>query len=389
MGDEKKRKLCLVITARTSYTKFKPVLAALSERDDVRVSVVCAGSAVLDRFGRVDSAIENDGFEVTDRIHCLIDTELPLGMAKSTGLLVNDCAGVFARLQPDIVAVMADRYEVLGPSIAAAYQNIPLAHIQGGETTGNIDQKVRHAITKLADLHFPATKRAAELLLRFDAHPDYIFTTGCPSIDIAAKVKSKKQLSVDVFERQCGVGPKMNLSRGYIIVMQHPVTNAFASSRKQVEETLEAVVRNNIPTFWFWPNADAGHEGLSKALRVFRENQKTKNVYFIKNLPPEDFLELAYFSRGLVGNSSVAIRECSFLGVPAVNIGNRQEHRERGPNVIDVAPDSEEIYQGIMQLNGRVAGSNLYGDGSAGRKIANVLATIDLSFCKPQHHTLK
>lgn len=377
------RKICVVVTARTSYTKFKPVLESLRIRGDTHIQVVCAASAVLERFGQLDALIEADGFEVVDRIHCLLESELPLGMAKSTSMLLNDCSAAFARLRPDVVAVMADRFEILAPSIAAAYQNIPLAHVQGGESTGNIDQKVRHATTKLADLHFPATERAAAMLRKLEAHPERIFLTGCPSLDIAAPIKQKKQLSFDVFKQQLGVGPRLNISTGYLIVLQHPVTNEFASSRQQVEETLHAVERSGIPAFWFWPNADAGHGGLSKALRVYRENRQPDNIYFIKNLPPAQFLELVYFSRGVVGNSSVAIRECSFLGVPAVNIGNRQVDRERGPNVIDVPPDCGAIELAVRQLKGRVAGSNLYGNGDAGRRIAEILATIDLSFYRP------
>ena len=375
------RKICVVVTARTSYTKFKPVLAALKHRSEVQTQVICAASAVLEKFGRIDKAIEQDGFDVVDRIHCLLDSELPLGMAKSTSLLLNDCAAAFARLRPDVVVVMADRFEILAPSIAASYQNIPLAHIQGGETTGNIDQKVRHAATKLADLHFPATEQAANMLRTLGAHPERIFLTGCPSIDIALPVTRKDRIGFDLFDMQLGVGPRMDISNGYLVVMQHPVTNEYACSRDQATETLAAVERSGIPTFWFWPNADAGHEGLSKALRVFRENRQPDNLYFIKNLPPEQFLELAYFSRGLVGNSSVAIRECSFLGVPAVNIGSRQNGRERAPNIVDVAVDREAIYQAIrLHLQGRVTGSQIYGSGYAGEQIAEVLATTDLSF---------
>jgi UDP-N-acetylglucosamine 2-epimerase len=187
-----------------------------------------------------------------------------------------------------------------------------------------------------------------------------------------------------VFGAQLGVGPVMDLSKGYLIVMQHPVTSEFGASRDHATETLAAIESAGIPTFWFWPNADAGHEGFSKALRVFRENRHPANIYFIKNLPPEQFLELAYFSRGLVGNSSVAIRECSFLGVPAVNIGNRQDQRERGPNVVDVPPQREPIHAAILRhLNGRVASSGIYGNGDAGTKIANILATTDLGFYRP------
>lgn len=375
------RTICAVITARTSYTKFKPVLSALRERGDVTVQVICAASAVLERFGHVDRLIEADGFEVVERIHCLIDSELPLGMAKSTSLLLNDCAAAFSRLKPDIVVVMADRFEILAPSIAASYQNIPLAHIQGGETSGNIDQKVRHAATKLADLHFPATASAAQLLHQFAADPDRIFHTGCPSIDIALAVTRRKKLTIDVVDLQLGVGPSIDLSKGYIIVMQHPVTNEYDASRQQAAETLAAVERSQRPALWFWPNADAGHEAFSKALRVARENRHPANIYFIKNLPPEQFLELAYFSDGIVGNSSVAIRECSFLGVPAINIGSRQHGRERGPNVIDVPPDRDSILHAIgSHLKGRMKSSEIYGTGTAGKRIADILATVDLTF---------
>jgi len=376
------RKICLVITARSSYTKFKPVLSALKCRAGVQTQIICAASAVNDKFGRIDRIIEQDGFDVVVSIHSLIDSELPLGMAKSTSLLLNDCAGVFARLRPDIVVVMADRFEILAPAIAASYQNIALAHIQGGETTGNIDQKVRHAVTKLADLHFPATDRAAMMLRKLGACPERIFLTGCPSIDIALPITQKQKLSFDVFEMQLGVGPRMDISNGYLVVMQHPVTNEYEFSRDQVTETLAAVRRSGIPAFWFWPNADAGHESLSKALRVFRENHDSDNVYFIKNLPPEKFLELTYFSRGLVGNSSVAIRECSFLGIPAVNIGSRQRGRERGLNVVDVATiDRNAIYKAISShLQGRVESSKTYGTGRAGEQIAEALSSADLSF---------
>jgi UDP-hydrolysing UDP-N-acetyl-D-glucosamine 2-epimerase len=374
------RRICVVITARTSYTKFKPVLAALKDRSDVELQVICAASAVLEKFGQVDRAIEADGFNVTDRIYCLIEGELPLGMAKSASALLSDCAAAFFRLKPDLVVVMADRYEVLAVAVAASYQNIPVAHIQGGETTGNIDQKVRHAITKLADLHFPATAVASDLLRQLGARPDRIFLTGCPSIDVARTVTTKRKLTVDIFGRRIGVGPDLDLSNGYLLVLQHPVTNEYDHSRDHAWETLEAVDRAGLPTLWFWPNADAGHESLSKTLRTFRETRDSNTIHFIKNLPPEEFLELAYFSKGIVGNSSVAIRECSFLGVPAVNIGTRQHGRERGPNVLDVDPDRTQIYNAIKShLNGRMSPSHIYGDGDAGERIAEILAAVDLS----------
>src|SRR5438874_2713018 len=152
------RRVTVVLTARTSYTKIKPILVALSGDSRVQLDVVCAASALLDRYGRVERTVEKDGFRISERIHMVLEAETLLTSAKSTGMGVIEFAGAFDRLRPDVVLLMADRYEVLAPAIAATYQNIPLAHVQGGEVSGNIDEKVRHAITKLSDVHFASTE---------------------------------------------------------------------------------------------------------------------------------------------------------------------------------------------------------------------------------------
>ena len=371
------RKICGVLTARTSYTKIKPILKALALDARGDLQIVCAASAVLERYGNVDEAVESDGFRISERIFMLLEDTHLSNTVKSTGMGLIEFAGVFERLKPDIVLVMADRYEVIAPAIAASYQNIPLAHVQGGEVSGNIDDKVRNAITKLADYHFPATEKARETIINMGSSPDKVFLTGCPAMDLAKEVIENPLLEFDVYGKYGGVGPEPNLTQRFIVVMQHPVTNEYSDATHQAVETLEAVSEFGCSVLWFWPNSDAGSDETSKAIRTFRELRNPANIHFFKNMEPEDFLRLLYASDGIVGNSSVAVRECSFLGVPAVDIGSRQQNRERGPNIVHATYDRSAIRDAICNhLNGHVKRSSLYGQGLAGQKIASILASI-------------
>jgi UDP-hydrolysing UDP-N-acetyl-D-glucosamine 2-epimerase len=278
---------------------------------------------------------------------------------------------LFENLSPDVVLTVADRYETMATAVTAAYLNIPVAHVQGGEVSGSIDERVRHAVTRLSDLHFVSNAQAERRVLRMGEHPDRVFITGCPSIDLAASVQNRA-LSFDPFAKYLGVGSVFDMSHGYLIVMQHPVTTEYEDTRSQIEQTLAVVHELGIPTLWFWPNVDAGSDGISKGIRVYRETHRPKHIHFFKNAAPTDFLEMLNHCSCIVGNSSVAIREASFLGVPAVNIGNRQRGRERGPNVVDVGHDRHEIRKAIeaQVTHGRHHGVPLYGDGTAGQQIA-------------------
>jgi UDP-hydrolysing UDP-N-acetyl-D-glucosamine 2-epimerase len=259
-----------------------------------------------------------------------------------------------------------------------------VAHVQGGEVTGSIDEKVRHAVTKLSNLHFVSTDYAAERVIRMGEDPDTVFVTGCPSIDLAASILDHPELDFNPLQKYGGVGDFFDISQGYLVVMQHPVTTEHELAYQQVTETLFAVQRLGLPTFWFWPNVDAGADGTSKGIRVFREQNDDTNFHFFRNMSPEDFLRLAYNSLAVVGNSSVGIRECSFLGVPVVNIGSRQAGRERGPNVVDVDHDRDAIYQAIKAQidHGRYESDPIYGDGRAGDRIADLLAHVPLKVDK-------
>src|SRR5690606_18423858 len=292
--------------------------------------------------------------------------------AKTTGLGILELASVFERLSPDAVVTVADRFETMSTAIAASYMNIPLIHVQGGEVTGNIDEKVRHAITKLADLHLVATDGARQRVIKLGELPENVINTGCPSIDIAKEVVNINKLDFDPFKKYGGVGEMIDFHDKYLVVMQHPVTTEYQQSRQHVEETLHAIYELGLPTFWFWPNVDAGADGTSKGLRAFREKYKSNHIHFFKNMEPLDFLKLLFHSKCLIGNSSVGIRECVYLGVPVVNIGTRQSGRERGGNVLDVGYDKFEIKDAIDKhlVHGRYTADFLYGNGLSGIEIA-------------------
>jgi UDP-hydrolysing UDP-N-acetyl-D-glucosamine 2-epimerase len=374
------RNICVVITARPSYSRIKTALVAMREHSGIRLQLVVAASALLDRYGAIVRQIKQDGFELASSVFNVLEGENLVTMAKTTGLGLMELATVFDNLRPDMVVSVADRYETIATAIAASYMNIPVVHIQGGEVTGSIDEKVRHAVTKLSNLHCVSTELAAERVRRMGESPDSVHVTGCPSIDQAFEVAENPAIDFDLLTRYGGVGAPIDTRSDYIVVMQHPVTTEYDRAREDATETLMAVRELGMPTAWFWPNPDAGSDGTSNAIRSFRELHSPRGFHFFKNIAPLDFLRLIYSCRVLVGNSSVGIRESSFLGVPVVNIGSRQLGRERGPNVVDVDHDRGEILRAMRGHidHGRYPSVSLYGDGKAGQRIADLLATVEV-----------
>lgn len=383
-ADSTKRKVCVVVTARPSYSRVKTALDAIKAHPDLELQIIAAASALLHRYGNVADQIVEDGFQINEKVFMVLEGENPTSMAKTTGMGILELATTFLNLRPDIVVSIADRYETIGTAIAGSYMNIPVAHIQGGEVTGSIDEKVRHAITKLADIHLVASADAEERVKRLGETPSKIYNTGCPSIDLAKQILESPSLNFDPIERYKGVGPDLDIGNGYVVVMQHPVTTEYGQSREHVEMTLAAASQLGLPVLWFWPNVDAGADGTSSGLRHFREMGLADSFHFFKNMAPQDFLRLLYNSRCLIGNSSVGIRECAFLGVPVVNIGTRQGGRARGANVIDVGYNQDEIFNAIRKQceNGRYPSDPIYGNGTAGEQIADVLSQCGLGIEK-------
>jgi UDP-hydrolysing UDP-N-acetyl-D-glucosamine 2-epimerase len=373
------RKICVVVTARASYSRIRSAMHAIRAHPELELQLVVAASALLKRYGSASTVIEQEGFEIDRRVYMVLEGENLVTSAKSVGLGLAEMATTLDDLQPDIVITIADRYETMATAVAASFMHIPLAHVQGGEITGSIDEKVRHAVTKLADYHLVASEQAAARVIRMGEDKERVFVTGCPSIDLALEFAREPVGLEGLFKG--GVGARLDLAEPFIVVMQHPVTTEYERARHDVEETLEAILECEIPTLWFWPNVDAGSDGTSGGIRAFRERHALPHVHFFKNLPPETFLRVLVRSCGIVGNSSVAIRECEALGVPAVNIGNRQSGRDRGANVVDVDYDKSAIAAAVRRLVPRqqIPSQGIYGDGKAGPRIAEVLARVPLS----------
>jgi UDP-hydrolysing UDP-N-acetyl-D-glucosamine 2-epimerase len=377
-----KRKICVVVNSRANYGRIKSAMRAMRAHPGCELQVIVGASALLHRFGHVDRVMAGDGFTPNATIYSIVEGENPVTMAKSTGLAIMELATQFENLKPDVVLTVADRFETMATAVAASYMNIPLAHTQGGEVTGSIDESVRHAITKLAHIHFPATARAAENVIRMGEDPAAVHHVGCPAIDAVAELDLA--LPPDTFRRHAGVGVTLDPARPYLLVLQHPVTTEYGRGLAQINETIRAVAGLGMQTAWLWPNVDAGSDDVAKGLRVYRESGGAGPVHFFINFSVEDYARVLGNAACIVGNSSSALREGAFLGTPAVNVGTRQQGRERGPNVVDAGYDAREIRAAIeAQLaHGRYERSPLFGDGHAGERIADILATAEINIQK-------
>lgn len=373
-----RRKVCVAVHSRANYGRIKSVMQAIRGNPNLELQIIVGASGVLQRFGAVVNVLREDGFEPNATVYTILEGETPTTMAKSTGMAILELATQFENLKPEVVITVADRFETIATAIAASYMNIPVAHTQGGEVTGSIDESVRHAVTKLSHIHFPATERAREFIIRMGEDPATVHFTGCPSIDAIADIDFSAKL--DVFSRYRGVGPELNPDQPYIVVLQHPVTTEYGHGLEQINETLSAVHRLGMQTAWLWPNVDAGSDDVSKGIRRFREKHHSAKIHFYINFSVEDYARLINGAACLVGNSSSALREGVFLGVPAVNIGTRQSGREHGPNVMHVGYDNTDIEAAIRKqiAHGRYERSTMFGDGKAGQRIADVLAETEL-----------
>ncbi|MCE7068076.1 UDP-N-acetylglucosamine 2-epimerase [Dyadobacter sp. CY326] len=377
------RKICVVVTVRASYSRIKTLLLAIKTHPNLTLQLVVTGSILLEKYGCLLNQIKQDGFDNIIKVSNLLENENATAAAKTTGLGIIELASIFENIQPDIVVTIADRYETISAAVAASFMNIPLAHVQGGEVTGNIDEKVRHAVSKLADYHFVATDTARQRLIRMGELPDHVWHTGCPSIDLAFQIKNNRPMQFDYENCQSVLGKPGKTGR-YLVVMHHPVTTENNAIRHQTDTLLQVIDALRLPTFWFTPNPDYGSSGVSERIKAFKMTNKNLMIYFLRNLNPELFLKLVKGCACLIGNSSTGIREGSFLGTPVVNIGNRQRGRERAANVLDVVHEPEAIMNAIQkQLDyGPYSGVCLYGTGNAGNKIADILANVELSIDK-------
>jgi UDP-hydrolysing UDP-N-acetyl-D-glucosamine 2-epimerase len=379
------KKVLVAIGSRANYASIKSVMLAVKEHPSLELQVVCFSSAVVGRFGKVSKQMSLDGLRPDFEVNTLIEGDSLQSMAESTGLALSRLPSVFSTLEPDVVITVGDRYETMATAVTAAYMNIPLAHTMGGEVTGSIDESIRHAITKFAHIHFPSTSLAAENIRKMGENPESIYLTGCPRIDIARVAQQAGSDGLDNLCDEFGVGQRIDFGKPFLLVSQHPVTTEHQRAQYQMTETLRAVKEIDLPTIVLWPNSDAGSGAMSQQIRKWRENVTTEKIHFFTNLPVEKYLQLMNLTSCLIGNSSSGLREGAFLGTPVVNIGNRQVGREHVENVLEASHEADFITNLVSKQldHGKYPSSELYGNGFAGLKIAQVLANIqDLNIQK-------
>jgi UDP-hydrolysing UDP-N-acetyl-D-glucosamine 2-epimerase len=378
MTINKKIKIITILADRANYGRLKPVLELLRDDDDIELYLICTGTMVLDKFGRAVNIVKDDGFQVDDEIYIELEGAVPGTMSRSIGLGVIQLSSVYERIKPDFALLIGDRYEALSAAIAAVYQNFCLIHIQGGEVTGSIDESTRHAITKLAHYHFPSTKRAGEYITRMGEGSETVFPFGCPSVDVVTNSSSTVNNSLFKKSSLTGVGRDIDLTKEYLLVLFHPVTTEYLDSERQMEELLIALKASKKQIIIIWPNIDAGSDGISQAIRRFRENNYQVPLHAYKNFEPQEYILLLKNTSCAVGNSSSFIRDASFFGTPVVLVGSRQDGREWCDSVKRVEPEHDDILKAInFQVHhGRYSESDIYGHPGASRLIVNKIKEL-------------
>jgi len=376
LSPETRRKVCVVLVDRANYGRLKPVMQAIADHPDLQLQVLAAGTMVLERFDQPVRVVREDGFPVDGEIYIELEGSTPATMAKSVGFGMVEFASEFQRLKPDLVLLIGDRYEALAAAVAAAYMNLCMVHLQGGEVSGSIDESARHAITKFAHFHYPSTRRSADYLLRMGERPETILGVGCPSSDIARQID--RTLSPKVVNG-VGSGAVIDVDRPFLLVIFHPTTTEYGGERRQMEQVLEALGELETPTVLLWPNIDAGSDHVSKAIRSFRERVRPGWLRTLINLAPEDYLKILANAACALGNSSSFVRDAGYFGTPVVLVGNRQEGRETDEHVTPVPPVAADVAEAVRaQLeHGRYAPSTLYGDGHVAERVARTIASLE------------
>ncbi|MDD1668759.1 MAG: UDP-N-acetylglucosamine 2-epimerase [Methanomicrobiales archaeon] len=368
------RKILYLSGSRADYGLMLPVLDRIRADPALGLEIMATGMHLMEEFGSTVGDIERDGFRV-HRLEATCREDDKRSMVEFTGDLLRLLSTEIPRLHPDILLLLGDRAEMLAGAIAGSYLSIPVAHVHGGDVSSTVDEHARHAITKLAHIHFPATRMAEERIIRMGEDPSRVFVTGAPSLDPILAGGFTDPVAV---RRSLGLGER----RPVILVIQHPVTLESDRAGEQMEATLRAVADLGHETIVIYPNADAGGRQM---IRTIGEYSRYPFIHVLKNLPRRDFLGLLSGVDLLVGNSSAGIIEAPSFHLPVVNIGSRQEGRDRSGNIIDVPPERTAI-RGAMEkalsdpeFRERVRTcTSPYGDGHASERIVAILREIPL-----------
>jgi UDP-hydrolysing UDP-N-acetyl-D-glucosamine 2-epimerase len=371
-----KRKIAVITTSRADYSHLYWVLKELSHRSHVALSLITMGSHLSPEFGNTSEDIAKDGFVIDANIECLLSSDSDVGMAKTIGVATLGLADYLGRLRPDLLLLIADRYEMMAPAAVALSLRIPIAHIEGGDVSlGAIDEAVRNALTKLSHIHLTTTESARQRVISMGEEPWRVHVVGSPSLDHITKGSLLTRPEV---ERRLGIP----LNGDTIAVIYHPVTLSRDTLCEAGElfAALQGVSQNLL---LISPNADAGSRELLQRITEFASGRA--NTWFITSIDHRTYLSLLPFLVLLAGNSSSGIMEAASFRLPVVNVGIRQLGRERGANIVDCPAKHSEISQGIRKALSPAFRSSLqglknpYGDGYASERIAEILSTVDVS----------
>ena len=367
------RSIAIVTERRADYSRYKPILRLIQRDAELDYKLIVTGISLLKEHGHDIDVIKRDGFAIQEILPMFRENAPDTGaeMIRAMGGVLTALADTVERLRPDIILSGFDIGANFAAAVAGAHMNIPVAHIQGGELTGSIDESLRHAMSKFAHLHFPATEASAQRLIRMGENPSHIFVVGCPSLDVVLK-------SPLIPRDEVVAKYDLEASRPYVVILQHPVTTEAEDAGSQMIETLAGVSDLDLQAVLVFPNNDAGAQQIIRQIRQ-------SSIRVVRSLPADCFINLVRHAAALVGNSSSGIHETPSLGIPTVNVGTRQQGRERARNVLDVRYDRREIREALMtalydeDFKTLVAQRiNPYGDGRAAERIVQVLKTISL-----------
>ena len=371
----KRRKILVTTGTRAEYGIFRPVLEKIEMSKKLDLLLVVTGTHNSKKYGMTINEIKKDGFKISKIIKILPKSDTLYSTTQSLGEGIISFSKVFKKLKPDINLILGDRDEMLASAISAYHMNIPNAHIHGGDKSGGLDEYNRHAITKISNIHFPATEKSKKRILKMGENPKFVFVTGSPSVD---EIKNNKITTKKALERKYGI----NFYGNEILLIYHPVTTQLEKDSTQIYNILNSIVKLGYTCIAIAPNSDAGRNEIFCALKNY--SKKYKFIKIFSTLPRSDYLGMLKNCGVLLGNSSSGMIEASYFQIPVVNIGIRQKNREKGKNVIDVNINSKNLVYQAIQKALKIKKSKKstfdfpFGRGNSAQKIVTHLENVSL-----------
>ena len=371
----KRRKILVTTGTRAEYGIFRPVLEKIEMSKKLDLLLVVTGTHNSKKYGMTINEIKKDGFKISKIIKILPKSDTLYSTTQSLGEGIISFSKVFKKLKPDINLILGDRDEMLASAISAYHMNIPNAHIHGGDKSGGLDEYNRHAITKISNIHFPATEKSKKRILKMGENPKFVFVTGSPSVD---EIKNNKITTKKALERKYGI----NFYGNEILLIYHPVTTQLEKDSTQIYNILNSIVKLGYTCIAIAPNSDAGRNEIFCALKNY--SKKYKFIKIFSTLPRSDYLGMLKNCGVLLGNSSSGMIEASYFQIPVVNIGIRQKNRERGKNVIDINASWKGLVQAAIRRALKIKKSKksafdfTFGKGNSAQKIVAHLEKISL-----------